>query len=325
MKVLILGATGYIGRELFARLAKTDWAVPGRASRGRSSPSLLLEHPGIDSRNPKALASVLDRYDCVVNCVAGDFGSIASGARQLADAASRSRCRRIVHLSTMSVYGRSEGELTEDAPLDPGLGWYARAKCEAESSMRSYSRSGGELVILRPGCVYGAGSELWVGRVARWLRAQRVGDIGASGDGWSNLVHIDDVCLAVMGAIRLPIERQETRVFNLAAPDSPRWNRYLVDLAVGMGAVPVRRISMRRLQFDAGICGPPLKAVEKFLDRCGISHRWLPEPLPPSIVRLWRQEIRVNSEAAARILAIHWTEYAKGIAESTRWLLEWPT
>jgi len=160
---------------------------------------------------------------------------------------------------------------------------------------------------------------LWVGRVARWLRAGRVGDLGAAGDGWSNLVHANDVCDAIAAAMRLPIGRGGMPVFNLAAPDSPRWNEYLVDLAIAIDATPVRRISARQLRFDSMVAGPPLKLAEKFLDKCGVRRPWLPEPLPPSVVRLWSQDIRLIALAATKVLAMRWTSYGDSLRESSDW------
>lgn len=282
---------------------------------------MVLEHPHVDSRDPLALADALRNYECVINCVAGDFDSIARGAECLSKVAADCGCKRIIHLSTMSVYGRFEGVVTEDAPLDPALGWYASAKCAAEGHMRDYARNGGALVILRPGCVYGAGSELWVGRIARWLHTRRIGDLGSAGDGWANLVHVDDICTAVLAAVRLPMAQGATAVFNLAGPDKPRWAEYLIDLAVGVHAVPVRRTSPWQLKLDSHIAGPPLKIAEKVLDRIGVRHRWLPDPLPPSILRLWGQDIRLNSEAASTALPIRWTDYEAGLRDSSDWFL----
>ena len=98
----------------------------------------------------------------------------------------------------------------------------ARAKCEAEAHMLTYARAGGTVVMLRPGCVWGPGSDLWVGRIGRLLRSRRLGDLGAAGDGWTNLVHVDDVCKAAVAALGLVQPRGEIRTYNLAAPDSPR-------------------------------------------------------------------------------------------------------
>jgi nucleoside-diphosphate-sugar epimerase len=187
--------------------------------------------------------------------------------------------------------------------------------------MSAFAREGGQLVTLRPGCVYGPGSQLWVERLGRWLRSRRVGDLGLAGDGWSNLVHIDDVCQAAAQALELPVSSGGNLAFNLAAPDSPRWNVYLRDLAIATGAIPVRRVSPRRLWIDSAIFGPPLKALERLLDAAHLPHEWLPEPLPPSVLRLWRQEIRLNVQAATDILRVTWTGYEAGLQQSARWFV----
>lgn len=319
MRILILGTSGYIGRRLAHRLSETDQIEVVCAARGRhasSSPGTTIQ---VDSRDLSSLKMALAGCDCVVNCVAGDFDSIARGAKTLVSAAIAAHCSRIVHLSSMAVYGRAEGHLRESAHFDPQAGWYSRAKCEAEEHMRVFVDQGGEVVTLRPGCVFGPGGELWVGRVARWLLARRIGDLGAAGDGWSNLVHLDDVCEAVLAATRLPSSECKGAVFNLAAPDSPRWNDYFVDLAIAIGATPVKRISARQLQLDSVALGPPLKVAEKILDRARFAHAWLPEPLAPSVVRLWPQRIRLNVEAATRRLAMNWSNYTQCRAQFANW------
>jgi hypothetical protein len=48
-----------------------------------------------------------------------------------ASSARATHCRRIVHLA---VYGPVEGVVHEDAPLDPSLGCYGQAKCQAAST-----------------------------------------------------------------------------------------------------------------------------------------------------------------------------------------------
>jgi nucleoside-diphosphate-sugar epimerase len=217
----------------------------------------------------------------------------------LADAAQASGRPRIVHLSSMSVYGALEGEVTEASPRDPSIGWYARAKCEAEDILADYE---GGVVMLRPGCVWGPESELWVGRIGRMLRAHRLGDLGAAGDGWSNLVAVEDVCTAIVASLRIAATPGLPRVFNLAAPDSPRWNDYFVDLALAVGATPVRRISARRLKLDANLFGPPLKIPEKLT-------RALPDPLPPNLLGVFERQLHLRSDLAERELGIAWTPY----------------
>jgi nucleoside-diphosphate-sugar epimerase len=319
MKVLVLGGSGYIGSRLCAALAATGWATPVSASARRATPG--VEHRKVDARNLESMVAALRGMDAVVNCVAGDAASISEGASALADACIAAQCDRIVHLSSMSVYGSQEGLLHEQSPLDPTLGWYARAKCEAERHMEDFAEAGGTVVTLRPGCVWGPGSELWVGRVGRWLRAGRLGDLGTAGDGWSNLVHVDDVCAAIVASLRVPGPIGKMRTYNLAAADSPRWNDYFTDLGVAIGATPVRRIHPRQLKVDGWLLGPALKVAQTVLGRVGRS-QWVPDPISPGLVGLWDRHLHMDSRLAERELDLRWTPYGTALRQSALWYLQ---
>lgn len=319
-RILVLGGSGYVGARLCAMLRQTRWATPVSASS---------RHPGdgmdslrVDTRDPAALTLALHGIDAVVNCVAGNAQAISQGAQVLAKACTAAGCGHIVHLSSMSVYGAAEGRVTEEAPLDPGLGWYGKAKCEAEGHIVGFAQSGGTAVILRPGCVWGPGSQLWVGRIARLLVAGRLGDLGEAGDGWSNLVHADDVCAAVVAALRASRPSGQLLTYNLAAPDSPRWNDYFVDLALAIGAIPVRRLSRRQLQLDAWLAGPPLKIAERLLAKAGLRARSLPDPLAPGLLGLWERHLLLDSQSAQRDLDLRWTPYPQALRQSAAWFLE---
>jgi nucleoside-diphosphate-sugar epimerase len=320
MNVLVLGATGYIGSRLVPLLREAGIArVVAASSR---APAGGTDRIRLDTRDAPALTQALEGMDAVVNCVAGDANSIAQGARMLAQAAAAAGCGRIVHLSTMSVYGALEGLADERAAPGRLLGWYDQAKREAERWIASHCASGGTAVVLRPGCVWGAGSQLWVGRVGRWLRAGRLGDLGALGDGWSNLVHADDVCVAVLRSLQLPLGPGQSRTYNLAAPDSPRWNEYFVDLALAIAATPVRRIGPRQLQLDARLAGPALHVARKLLARIGRDAQRLPEPITPGLVGLWQRHLRLDPRAATRELAMDWTPYPAALQEAAAWFVE---
>lgn len=319
MKVLVLGGSGYIGSRLCSLLkADSRFEPVSASSRARASE---VPHLQLDTCDHAALTAALQGVDAVVNCVAGGARAIAEGSRVLAASAAAAGCNRIVHLSTMSVYGPQEGDLDEQAPLSPRLGWYGRAKCEAEAQIAAYVRTGrGCAVVLRPGCVWGPQSELWVGRVGRWLHAGRLGDLGIAGDGWSNLVHLDDVCTAIIAALRLPLQPGSLHTYNLAAPDSPRWNEYFTDLALAIGATPVPRLVSARLLLDAWLLGPPLhllgKAAKRRMVRLAV-----PDPISPGLLGLWRRHLRLDASAAARDLALVWTPYADTLQDAASWFL----
>lgn len=317
MRVVVLGGSGYVGTRLCAMLRDSGWAEPVSASRrgGRGE----IKHLQVDTTDPAALTQALKNSDAVVNCVAGDGESIAQGAAVLTQACITAGVPRLVHLSSMAVYGTAEGTIDESHPLDPTLGWYARAKCVAEGHVARFAEAGGVAITLRPGCVWGPGSELWVGRIGRWLQARRLGDLGEAGDGWSNGVHVDDVCRAVLAALRLRQPALDVATYNLAAPDSPRWNDYFVDLALAIGATPVRRLTPHQLKADAYMGGPALKLAQIALKKAGRPAPWLPDPMPPNLLGLWERHLRLDAAAAERDLRLEWTPYEQGLAESVGW------
>jgi hypothetical protein len=109
------------------------------------------------------------------------------------------------------------------------------------------------------------------------------------------------------------------RVFNLAAPDSPRWNDYFVDLALAIGATPVRRLSARRVKLEAKLLGPPLKALEIAARKLRHAGQALPDPLPPGLLGVFERQLHLRSELAQRELGIEWTPYQRVLHDSAAW------
>lgn len=276
-------------------------------------------HVILDSMNLADLTTQLKQVDAVVNCVAGSKDGIGQGAKILAEAALAAGKPTIVHLSTMSVYGASEGIITETSPFDPTYNWYAAAKCEAEQHMQAYAQAGGKVVVFRPGCIHGPGSVQWVERIANLLNSFRLGDLGSAGDGWSNLVHVDDVVKAIHFGLQLPLNAGDIQHYNLAAPDSPRWNQYFIDLAQAIGATPVKRIHPLQLKLDSKAFSPAIKISEKLLSKAGqrgLAKR-LPEPLPPSLVRLFKQQIFLDAQKIAP--QVSFMTYEQSFSSAVEW------
>jgi nucleoside-diphosphate-sugar epimerase len=323
-KVLILGGTGFIGRRLAQRLLASGQAQPVVAARhapvvpapasGAASPAARWMR--LDTCDEASLEAALREVDAVVHAVAGNERAITQGARALARAVRAAGTRCVIALSSMVVLGEREGQLDESAEPGPVRGWYARAKQEAEGVWSGLAAAGTPVAVLRPGCVWGPGCELWVGRVARWLRSGRLGDLGAQGDGWTNGVHVDDVCQAVEALLAAGFSGAQPglRHFHLAAPDSPRWNTYFRDIALALQATPLRRISPARLYAQAWLAGPPLHVAGRLAAWVAPQPpggRWadLPPPLSPGLLRLFARQQQLVSARAERELGVRWTPY----------------
>lgn len=143
MRVLVTGATGFIGSALLPALARAGHesaALDLRQGRIRLGGARAVVHlAGIAHRRASA-----EEYERVNVALAREVGlaAAAEGAR-------------LVFLSSVKVHGdESALPLAEDAPLAPGDP-YAQSKARAEDALRGIA--GLELVVLRPALVYGPG------------------------------------------------------------------------------------------------------------------------------------------------------------------------
>jgi nucleoside-diphosphate-sugar epimerase len=315
LRVMILGADGFIGGHLVRSLAASDWAeavAAGRRPAPRDTSSQGATRVQLDATEERALESALHGIDAVVSCISGSPETIAASAVALFAAAARqSTPPRVVYLSSMAVYGAVRGAVTESAPLH-GHTPYAQAKVAAEAAAAAYRSA----TILRPGIVYGPGSRQWTERIGRWLVARRVGDLGAAGDGCCNLVYVDDVVAAICRALNLDAATGQT--FNLAMNAPPIWNEYFVRFAKALGAVPVATIGRRQLAIETRLLAPPLKIAEILSGKLHLAAH-LPEPIPPSLLNVWTQDIRLDVSRAEQMLQLQWTDLDSGLRESVAW------
>jgi nucleoside-diphosphate-sugar epimerase len=159
------------------------------------------------------------------------------------------------------------------------------------------------VVVLRLGVEYGVDSPHWSQRIARLLRQRRIGDLGAAGDGYCNLVHVEDVALAVERALSVP---DAHGAFNLAMPEPPTWNEYLLRFALALRAVPLRRIGRRRLSLESKVLAPPLKVIEILAQRLRVPARFAVPPISGSLAQVFGHEIRLDSHRATQVLGMTW-------------------
>lgn len=294
-RILVLGSEHFVAAKVQTALSASDWAVPTAFT---DPPSTLSE---------KHFAGI----QAVFNGTMGSPATILSNSRALYGALGRiGGDVRVVHLSSMTVYGSLSGEAVETTAMRPDLGAYSAAQVEAELLANQYPRS----VMLRPGCEYGPGCPQWSERIARLLCAHRLGDLGAAGDGECNLLFVDDLVSTILTSLRAP--GIDGHHFNLAMRSPPTWNEYFVQFGIALGAVPISRIGRRRLQLETKLFAPPLKIMELTERRLRGQSRSIPPPITPSLLSLCRQNITLNVEKAEAAFDISWTPLSEGLRQS---------
>ncbi|MEL6939649.1 MAG: NAD(P)-dependent oxidoreductase [Cyanobacteria bacterium J06598_1] len=196
MKLLVTGASGYLGKYVVASALRRGHQVRAMVRPATDVSKITWStHPNVvfarlDLRRRAGIAESLAGADAVLHLAAskaGDFyaqfGGTVLATENLLDAMIDTDIKRLVAIGTFSVYDyinmRSGSTLDESSPLVKVPAWrdeYAQTKLLQEKLVRDFARSQSGLVtILRPGVIYGQ-DNLWTARLGAslgegsWLR-----------------------------------------------------------------------------------------------------------------------------------------------------------
>ena len=156
-----------------------------------------------DIGQPESISQLLADCDVVIHTAALVSNAIADAdmwrvnvlaTHNLVEAAKKHNVKRFVQISSIVAYGNTaEGELDENHPVHADGGSYVLTKLASEhAALAATVDSTMELVIIRPGDVYGPGSRPWV---VLPLEAINKGQfmLPAKGEGFFRPIYIDDL------------------------------------------------------------------------------------------------------------------------------------
>ncbi len=205
MKVLVTGATGFLGQKLVQRLAQEEGVVVTATGRRTSvdfsyaSEKVVFVQACLELR--EEAERVVQGHDVVFHCAAlsapwgswrSFYNSNVKATSYLLDACEKYAVSRVVHVSTPSVYVDSQNKwgVHENTRFPKKfVNRYAASKYMAEECVRKAVARGVSVITLRPQGIIGAGD---TSIMPRLLQAAQKGVFPRVGGGRT---HIDLTCV----------------------------------------------------------------------------------------------------------------------------------
>jgi len=244
-KVLVTGATGFLGGRLVEMLVERAYRV--RALARRSSSTEKISALGIeivygDVADAPSLRSAFQDIDVVVHAAAATEGSedetkrtTIQGTENVLELCKEFKIGRLIHISSCSVYGVANYPenkvVTEDSSLErypKRRGWYSFGKLESEKIVTAAMEKGSfPIVCLRPGTILGPGGAILTPMMGFSLGEKLFVIIG-KGEFVLPLVYIDNLVDAIISAIE-KIDA-EGKIFNVVDPEPINKKEYVEKL-----------------------------------------------------------------------------------------------
>lgn len=236
MKVLVTGGTGRIGKHLVAALLEGDDKVRVLAREPEKAKELwgdAVEVVQGDVTDKAAVARAVEGVDVVYHLAAlvsydaareTLFAVNLEGTRNVLEAA---KGKRIIHLSSTSVYGKKAvSPITERAPFSP-TDLYGESKAAADNLARQAGA-----IVLRPTVVYGFGFSEGFFKLFSMVEKK---NMVIAGDGRNRLQwsHISDVVAALVLAKE---KGNPGEAYNIVGDDVKTQEEFLGLVARQLGA-----------------------------------------------------------------------------------------
>lgn len=226
--LVVTGANGFIGRHF---LAAADGTPVRALTRGRQGPPASVAEDVVewvfgDLDDPTVWRRLLVEGCTVVNLayaqVAATEAAVAA-TRAMVEACAAAGVARLVHCSTISVFGRTAGGLIDERTPCRPVDDYGRQKLAIEEALLAADRGACDLAILRPAAVFGAGGQALrtlLGSLARGSRLANYARASLFGRRAMHLVPVETVVAALL-FLCARREALHGEVFIVAEDDDP--------------------------------------------------------------------------------------------------------
>jgi len=291
-RILITGATGFVGRPLSIALAETGYEVVALSRRRAEAQEILTGRVKVvdwDATTANRWSEWADGALAIVNLAGDNIGAgrwtekkkkLILESRLNAGAAVTEAIRSAEHkpeiliqASGVGFYANRGDELLDEDSSN-GVGFLADVARQWEGSVMEVAGTGVRLATIRLGVVLGAHG----GVMSRLIPPFRffVGGHPGSGRQWLPWVHIDDV----VGVVRFLIERADCEgPFNVTTPKPIRSKDFYNLLGKAMHRpaflpMPALALKLALGEMASELLLPSTKVVPKRLPEAGYEFRF---------------------------------------------------
>ena len=249
MKVLVTGATGFLGKYVVKELVAEGYFVRafGRNKAvGQSLVSDQVEFFKGDLSSKQAVEEACKGVEMVVHAGAlstvwGPWESFYQanvlGTQHVLEASRTNKIKRLVYVSSPSIYAAPKDQIgikEEDAPTENHLNNYIKSKILSENLFPAYPDV--PSIILRPRGLFGVGDTSILPRVLKL--SQKIGiPLIKEGKQLMDMTCVENVALAI--ALALKADRAEGQVYNITNGEPTPFKELIEEALQGLG-LPIR-------------------------------------------------------------------------------------
>lgn len=243
MKLIITGATGFIGQNLVRHFSEKglEVAAMGRSGKlGSDGTGSGIQYTRADITDTGVVSRTFPDGDCVIHCAgkAGDWGRYGEfhavnvvGTRNIIRACRDRGTPKLIFISTPSVYynGRDRLGIRENDPLPRRQFPYGKTKLRAEQDL--LAAEGLETIIFRPRAVYGPHDATILPRILAMSAKKRFPLIN-NGEALVDITYMGNLAAAVESALNAP-DNAWNQVYNISNGDPIRirdWFKMVLDI-----------------------------------------------------------------------------------------------
>ncbi|MGV0103177.1 NAD-dependent dehydratase [Nostoc sp. DSM 114160] len=240
MKILVTGTEGYIGSLLAPLLIqqghevigldtgfyKVGWLYNGTKVTAKTLNKDIRHITIEDLQGVEAIVHMAELSNDPLGQLAPDitYDINHKGSVHIAKLAKAAGIQRFVYTSSCSVYGfATEDYVSEESAINPQTA-YAKCKALVEQDVKLLADDGFSPTFLRNATAYGASPrmrfDIVLNNLAGWAWTIKEIKMNSDGTPWRPLVHLLDICKAIICTLEAPRDLIHNQIFNVGDTNS---------------------------------------------------------------------------------------------------------